>query len=83
MGYVRVCFDVIPVRYEVCRNFFFGLFILFLPKPKTSIKKKPYCRVCVEWKSTFEEFEPVDTGFIIHKITLSFCVTSLAQAIKR
>ena len=55
-------------------NFFFRFIYPFSSKTQNIYFKKPYCRVCVEWKSTFEEFEPIDTAFIIHKITLeSLC----------
>ena len=52
----------------------FRFIYTFSSKTQNIYLKKPYCRVCVEWKSTFEEFEPIDTAFIIHKITLeSLC----------
>ena len=53
-------------------KFFFRFIYSFSSKTQNIYLKKPYCRVCIEWKSTFEEFEPIDTAFIIHKIMPEF-----------
>ena len=53
-------------------NFFFRFIYPFSSKTQNIYLKKPYCQVCIKWKSTFEEFEPIDTASIIDKITPKF-----------
>ena len=83
MGLIRVCFDVIPVRCEVCRIFFFGLFILFLPKPKIFILKNRTVEFASSGNQPSKNSSWSIQLLLSIKLHQGFCVTSLAQAIRR
>ena len=83
MGLIRVCFDVIPVRCEVCRIFFFGLFILFLPKPKIFILKNRTVEFASSRNLRLQNSSRSIQFLLSIKFRFSFYVTSVAQVIRR